>query len=164
MGRLAAQTRLLAALLAPLAVASAHPSQLQAQAHPAGTLTDFGYYIAQEANGSLPAAAASHSTTTFLATANASGAAAATALSALEAINISGVVACSGVFLNSSATGLAPGWEARWAAYWQAVQPYSRSILAFYPVDEPSPGLIACKCASNPGSSVACDSWAFSLR
>ena len=164
MGRLAAQTRLLAALLAPLAVASAHPSQLQAQAHPAGTLTDFGYYIAQEANGSLPAAAASHSTTTFLATANASGAAAAAALSALEAINVSGVVACSGVFLNSSATGLAPGWEARWAAYWQAVQPYSRSILAFYPVDEPSPGLIACKCASNPGSSVACDSWAFSLR
>ena len=103
------------------------------------TLTDFGYYY-EGCDGAGPACtmpAANHSTSTFVSSANVPA-----RLAALLAANISAVVTCEGLFINGTST-LWPDYQQKWDAYWATTGPHSASILAFYPVDEPSPALIA---------------------
>jgi hypothetical protein len=120
-----------AALLAPEPTTATHNN----------TLTDFGYYYEGCDAGTVCALpAANHSTTTFASPGSfRSGAA------TLQAANISAVVTCEGLFVNQSSAGatLWPDWQNRWDMYWASIAPHSASILAFYPVDEPSPTLIA---------------------
>jgi hypothetical protein len=126
-------------LLLLLAAALAVPCVAQApQRH-------FGYYYALEPNGTIAAAAADHSTTTFVdPPGDLGGNASAATLASLARANLTGVLCPGGVFLDPhNSTALLDGWEARWDTYWRAIKPHARAILAWYPVDEPSPGLIA---------------------
>jgi hypothetical protein len=103
------------------------------------TLRDFGYYYAMQSNNTVPAVTLGHTTTTF-----ADPASFPEGVAALAAANISVVIACSGLFIDpANQTALVKNWAQKWQAYWALVEPHASLILAFYPVDEPSPGLIA---------------------
>jgi hypothetical protein len=105
----------------------------------ANTLSDFGYYYALQPNATLPSVVAAHSTTTF-----ADPHSFPKGVVRLRAANISVVISCSGLFLDpSNHTALVQGWQQNWDTYWASIAPYTTSILAFYPIDEPSPGLIS---------------------
>ena len=63
----------------------------------------------------------------------------------LAAANISVVISGLGaLFLDpDNGTLLAKNWQRQWDQYWASASAYASSILAFYPIDEPPPGLIA---------------------
>ena len=66
------------------------------------------------------------------------------ALKELEAHNLTAVLASIyGVVFHPSNATLKSNYTEEWAAYWSLIAPYENMITAFYPVDEPSPTLLA---------------------
>lgn len=98
---------------------------------------------------SLPPIVLAHSTTTFVDTSSFPGPGPFPGqpkpATVLEAANISVVVSgLGGLFLDpNNSTLLRKDWQQQWGRYWDSASPYASSILAFYPIDEPPPTLIA---------------------
>ena len=98
---------------------------------------------------SLPPIVAAHTTTTFVDTSSFPGLGPFPGqpkpATVLAAANISVVVSgLGGLFLDpDNGTLLRKDWQQQWDKYWASASPYASSILAFYPIDEPPPGLIA---------------------
>lgn len=69
------------------------------------------------------------------------------ALEELKTNNLTAVLASiySVVFDEKDPTQqkLKANYTEEWAVYWSAIKPYADMITAFYPVDEPSPTMIA---------------------